>query len=88
MSISETEKMLNPSFSALNNQTTTEESGYGKDDNELSAEITDRAEVTKENPLESGINKISFLIFGIGMLLPWNAMLAAMDFFTAKFPNF
>jgi len=67
MSISETEKMLNPSFSA---------------------EITDRAEVTKENPLESGINKISFLIFGIGMLLPWNAMLAAMDFFTAKFPNF
>jgi len=27
-------------------------------------------------------------MFGIGMLLPWNAMLAAMDFFTIEFPSY
>lgn len=27
-------------------------------------------------------------MFGVGMLLPWNAMLAAMDFFTGEFPNY
>jgi hypothetical protein len=37
----------------------------------------------KSNDLGSAINKFSFLMFGVGMLLPWNAILAAMDFFTA-----
>ena len=27
-------------------------------------------------------------MFGVGMLLPWNAMLAAMDYFTDKFPDY
>lgn len=27
-------------------------------------------------------------MFGVGMLLPWNAMLAAMDFFTIEFPSY
>jgi len=27
-------------------------------------------------------------MLGIGMLLPWNAMLAAMDFFSEEFPNY
>jgi hypothetical protein len=27
-------------------------------------------------------------MFGLGMLLPWNAMLAAMDFFEAQFPDY
>ena len=38
--------------------------------------------------LNSSMNKMSFIIFGVGMLLPWNAMLAAMDFFTAEFPDY
>ena len=38
--------------------------------------------------LESKINKISFICFGIGMLLPWNAMLASMDFFEGVFPSY
>ena len=32
--------------------------------------------------------KYSFLMFGIGMLLPWNVMLAAMGYFTDKFPDY
>lgn len=27
-------------------------------------------------------------MFGVGMLLPWNAMLAAMDFFKEEFPSY
>jgi len=27
-------------------------------------------------------------MFGIGMLLPWNVMLAAMDFFVDEFPSY
>ena len=38
--------------------------------------------------LNSTINKISFLLLGVGILLPWNAMLAAMDFFTNSFPDY
>ena len=38
--------------------------------------------------LNSKINRFSFLMFGSGMLLPWNAMLAAMDFYTEEFPNY
>jgi hypothetical protein len=33
-------------------------------------------------------NQISFLLIGIAILLPWNAILAAMDFFTESFPNY
>ena len=38
--------------------------------------------------LNSRFNRISFVLFGVGMLLPWNAMLAAMDFFTDAFPSY
>lgn len=38
--------------------------------------------------LEKPRNQFAFLMFGIGMLLPWNAMLAAMDFFEAEFSNY
>mmetsp|Transcript_39509 Transcript_39509/g.51718 ORF Transcript_39509/g.51718 Transcript_39509/m.51718 type:complete len:208 (+) Transcript_39509:25-648(+) len=38
--------------------------------------------------MESTLNKASFTLFGIGMLLPWNAMLASMDFFIAQFPSY
>jgi len=38
--------------------------------------------------LESRLNRVSFTLFGIGMLLPWNCMLAAMDFFEAQFPSY
>ena len=31
--------------------------------------------------LKSKTNKFTFLMFGLGMLLPWNAILASMDFF-------
>ena len=34
------------------------------------------------------MNKINFFIFGVGMLLPYNAQLAAMDFFTQEFPDY
>jgi hypothetical protein len=27
-------------------------------------------------------------MFGLGMLLPWNAMLAAMDFFEVEYPDY
>ena len=38
--------------------------------------------------LEERRNTFAFLMFGVGMLLPWNAMLAAMDYFTDKFPDY
>lgn len=38
--------------------------------------------------LNSKINTVSFTMFGVGMLLPWNAMLAAMDFFKDEFPSY
>ena len=31
--------------------------------------------------------KISFLIFGIGGLLPWNAILSQLDFFAKYLPE-
>ena len=42
----------------------------------------------KKFDLESRLNRISFILFGIGMLLPWNAMLASMDFFESEFPSY
>lgn len=42
----------------------------------------------KKFDLNSRINTISFTMFGVGMLLPWNAMLAAMDFFSDAFPSY
>ena len=38
--------------------------------------------------LSSRLNQFSFLCFGIGYMLPWNAMLAAMDYFTEEFPSY
>lgn len=38
--------------------------------------------------LNSKLNRVSFILFGVGMLLPWNAMLAAMDFFKEEFPSY
>jgi len=34
------------------------------------------------------INTVSFTLFGVGLLLPWNAMLAAMDFYKEQFPSY
>ena len=34
------------------------------------------------------INTVSFTLFGVGILLPWNAMLAAMDFYKEQFPSY
>ena len=49
--------------------------------------IIQLSNVEKEHQ-KSKRNKLSFLMFGIGMLLPWNVMLAAMDYFTEKFPSY
>lgn len=38
--------------------------------------------------IESLRNQVSFLAFGIALLLPWNATLAAMDYFVEIFPLF
>ncbi len=38
--------------------------------------------------INARINTVSFTLFGVGMLLPWNAMLAAMDFYTEEFPSY
>ena len=38
--------------------------------------------------LSSSLNQFSFLCFGIGYMLPWNAMLAAMDYFETEFPSY
>ena len=38
--------------------------------------------------LEKPRNQFAFLMFGLGMLLPWNAMLAAMDFFEVEYPDY
>jgi hypothetical protein len=38
--------------------------------------------------LEKRRSQFAFLLFGIGMLLPWNAIMAAMDFFEAQFPEY
>ena len=40
------------------------------------------------NKLDSVINRVTFLMFGIGMLLPYNAIIAAADFFIVKFPSY
>lgn len=42
----------------------------------------------EEFQLDTKKNRFAFLMFGVGMLLPWNAMLAAMDFFTESFPSY
>lgn len=43
--------------------------------------------ISKFNPV-SLANRISFLCFGIGMLMPWNAMLANMAFYIEIYPNY
>ena len=45
-------------------------------------------EPSPESCLEKPRNQFAFLMFGLGMLLPWNAMLAAMDFFEVEFPDY
>ena len=37
--------------------------------------------------IENNDEIYSFYLFGICLLLPWNAILAAMDFFQTKFPK-
>ena len=59
-----------------------------KIDDETSTNIQLLSGDAKKPMLDSTINRISFLMFGIGMLLPYNAILAAMDFFTLKFPSY
>ena len=59
-----------------------------KIDDETSMNIQLLSGDAKKPMLDSTINRISFLMFGIGMLLPYNAILAAMDFFTLKFPSY
>ena len=43
--------------------------------------------ISKFQP-DSMINKFSFMCFGIGMLMPWNAMLANMAFYIDIYPNY
>jgi hypothetical protein len=38
--------------------------------------------------LGSTKNQLFFLLLGIAILLPWNALLASMDFFTTSFPDY
>jgi hypothetical protein len=57
-------------------------------DEETSMNVQLLSGAAKKPMLDSTINRISFLMFGIGMLLPYNAILAAMDFFTLKFPSY
>ena len=42
----------------------------------------------KQGQENSKISQVSFLLFGIGMLMPWNAMLASLDFFKEEFPSY
>ena len=55
---------------------------------ELNATETTQNENMSKFNLESILNRISFILFGVGILLPWNAMLASMDFFEAQFPSY
>jgi hypothetical protein len=38
--------------------------------------------------LDSKKNQLIFLLFGFGYLLPWNAIMAAMDYFVEKYPAY
>ena len=38
--------------------------------------------------LDTMINCVSFMFFGIGMLMPWNAMLASMSFYIEVYPDY
>jgi len=51
-------------------------------------EHTDRIGASAKANFDLESYKGSFLMFGIGMLLPWNAMLAAMAFFISSFPAY
>ena len=51
-------------------------------------DTNDEKEYNSKFDLNSKINKVSFLLFGVGILLPWNAILASMDFFTEQFPSY
>eukprot|EP00347_Sterkiella_histriomuscorum_P021950 403332207 len=37
--------------------------------------------------IDSKLNQLSFFAFGVSLLLPWNAIIAAMDYFNAIYPN-
>jgi len=37
--------------------------------------------------MESQTNQTLFLLFGVSLLLPWNATMAAMDYFIKIFPS-
>ena len=38
--------------------------------------------------IETRANVLMFFAFGVALLLPWNATMAAMDYFIEKFPNY
>ena len=51
-------------------------------------DVSSGSDAFRKFDLNDQVNRVSFILFGVGMLLPWNAMLAAMDFFTEEFPSY
>ena len=38
--------------------------------------------------MESPLNKLSMICLGVALMLPWNAILASMDFFLDTYPSY
>ena len=51
-------------------------------------EMDDQSSNLQKFDLNSTMNRFTFVLLGAGMLMPWNAILASMDFFTAQFPSY
>ena len=43
---------------------------------------------TRDAFLKQRFSKLAFLMFGFGMLLPFNVIMAALDFFDEHFPSY
>ena len=41
-----------------------------------------------QNVLTKPLSQYSFILFGAGLMMPWNAILAILDFFESSFPNY
>jgi len=41
-----------------------------------------------QSSIDSNLNQLAFLAFGVALLLPWNATMATMAFFIERFPNY
>ena len=54
----------------------------------VNEDTTSGSDTFRKFDMTSTTNKVSFTLFGVGMLLPWNAMLASMDFFKDEFPSY